>query len=184
MKLLLHICCGPCATYPVNQLRTAGVEAIGYFYNPNIHPYREFKQRLAALQEYADAAQLNVIYNRSYDFEEFLRLVVFHEQDRCQYCYKFRLEQAARAAAELGCTHLTSTLLVSPYQKHDLIHRIGDAVAAKYGLEFYYEDWRGGFREGQQIAQNMGLYRQPYCGCIYSEAERYCRQKRKRAEKE
>ena len=179
MKLLLHICCGPCATYPVSELRHAGIEPIGYFYNPNIHPYQEFKKRLSTLKEYAEAVGLDVRYNRNYDFEEFLRSVAFHEKERCKYCYQLRLEMAARAASELGCTHLTSTLLVSPYQKHDLIQRTGERVAQKYGLEFFYQDWREGFRQGQDLAREMNLYRQPYCGCIYSEAERYCKQKRK-----
>jgi predicted adenine nucleotide alpha hydrolase (AANH) superfamily ATPase len=181
LKLLLHICCGPCATYPVEELRKAGIEPLGYFYNPNIHPYQEFKKRLTTLQNYAQAVDLEVHYNRNYDFEEFLRSVAFHEKERCQYCYKLRLEMAAAAAKELGCTHLSSTLLVSPYQKHDLIQETGERMAQKYGLEFYYQDWRGGFRHGQELARELELYRQPYCGCIYSEAERFCRQKRKQA---
>ncbi len=181
MKLLLHICCGPCATYPVTQLRAEGIEPLGYYYNPNIHPYREFKKRLTTLQDYAKAVELEVHYNRNYDFEEFLRSVAYHEQERCQFCYKLRLEMAARAARELGCTHLTSTLLVSPYQKHNLIRKTGEGLAKKYGLAFYYADWRVGFRQGQELAREMDLYRQPYCGCIYSEAERYSRQKRKQA---
>ncbi len=184
MKLLLHICCGPCAAYPVGKLRSAGIEPLGYFYNPNIHPYREFHHRLTTLMTYSQAVKLEVNYNRNYDFEEFLRLAAFHERQRCLYCYKLRLEVAAKAASELGCTHFSSTLLVSPYQKHDLIREIGEKMAQKYGLEFYYEDWRAGFRQGQELARQLDLYRQPYCGCIYSEAERYCKQKRKQVKTE
>lgn len=181
MKLLLHICCGPCTTYPLEDLRKQGIEPLGYFYNPNIHPYLEFQRRLETLETFAENAKLSVHYQREYEPENFLQAVAFREEARCQFCYQLRLEQAALAAKNLGCTHLTTTLLVSPYQNRELICQIGQEAAHRHGIEFSSFDWRGGFRAGQRKAAELGLYRQPYCGCIYSEAERYLPARRRKS---
>ena len=177
MKILLHICCAPCAIYPVQVLTGGEHEVQGFFYNPNIHPYQEFTRRTAALEDYAALLNLPVIWDRTYDLEGFLRQVVFREAERCRFCYYLRLTAAARTAREAACDAFTSTLLYSKYQKHELIREIGEQVAREADLPFYYEDFRQGWQTGQTQSKELGLYRQPYCGCIYSERERYCRDK-------
>ncbi len=173
MNLLLHICCGPCAIAPVAMLREQNNEVSGFFYNPNIHPYQEFKRRLDALEKYSQAVNLKISYNKNYDLENFLRQVVYREQQRCIYCYRTRLEKTATAAREGGFEAFSTTLLVSPYQKHDLIRETGEQVARDTGIPFYYQDFRPRYREGVAKSREMELYRQPYCGCIFSEKERY-----------
>ncbi|GAB4338478.1 MAG: epoxyqueuosine reductase QueH [Candidatus Abyssubacteria bacterium] len=172
MKTLLHICCGPCATYPVASLREAGHEVHGFFYNPNIHPLAEFKLRLDSLRKLLDAERLGATVHEDYDIEEYFRRVAFRESNRCAVCYHLRLEKAAREAADRRFDAFTTTLLVSPYQKHDLIREIGHTVGLERGVEFYYEDFRPGWPQTRQMANRLELYRQKYCGCIYSERER------------
>ncbi len=175
MKVLLHICCGPCAIYPVQALREAGHEVHGFFYNPNIHPYQEFARRLTALEDYLQRHPLPMIWERSYDLENFLRLVVFREAERCRFCYQMRLAATARAARESSVDAFTSTLLYSKFQNHELIRGIGEQVAEDLNVPFYYEDFRRGWGQGVAASKEMGLYRQPYCGCVYSERDRYYR---------
>jgi hypothetical protein len=173
MKLLLHICCGPCAIYPTSVLQDEGHELYGYFYNPNIHPYQEFHRRLEALEEFSRTAGLAVDYERNYGLTVYLRQVVHREHGRCLLCYEMRLAAAARRAAEVGADGFTSTLLYSRYQKHEAIRATGERLAAEHGVAFYYRDFRQGWQEGIDRSKELGLYRQPYCGCIYSEQERY-----------
>ena len=175
MRLLLHICCGPCAVYPVKELRSSGVEVTGFFYNHNIHPYTEFKQRLDALRAYAQSVELEVVYRDEYRLEEFLANVAGNPATRCGYCYRSRLEETAKAAAELGFAGYSSTLLYSRYQNQEVIRECGEQLGERYGVKFHYEDFRRGWQEGINLSKEMGLYRQKYCGCIYSEKERYCR---------
>jgi predicted adenine nucleotide alpha hydrolase (AANH) superfamily ATPase len=179
MKILLHICCAPCAIYPVQTLTAGQHEVHGFFYNPNIHPYQEFARRVTALEEYAGLCPLPIIWDRTYDLEGFLRLVVFREGERCRFCYYLRLTAAAQAAREGDFRAFTSTLLYSKYQKHELIREIGEQVAREVSVPFYYEDFRTGWQTGQTRSKELGLYRQPYCGCIFSERERYERREKK-----
>lgn len=169
----MHICCGPCAIYPLKELRTKGFEVTGLFYNPNIHPYREYLKRSEALKDYAQKAYLNVIWSETYSMEEFLRQVAFKENNRCVYCVSDRLKYTAQLAARENYNYFTSTLLYSKYQDHDFIREIGENLERKYGVNFYYQDFRIGWSEGVKISREIGLYRQPYCGCIYSEKERF-----------
>jgi predicted adenine nucleotide alpha hydrolase (AANH) superfamily ATPase len=180
MKLLLHICCGPCAIYPVEVLGAQGHHVEGYFDNPNIHPHQEFLRRVQALEDYAAQVGLHVIWNKDYDIEEYFRLVAFREGERCRFCYQLRLNRAARAARARGFEAFSSTLLYSRYQQHDLIQDVARQAAAEAGVEFYYEDFRRGWAEGVAQSKAMGLYRQNYCGCLFSERERSLRP-RKRA---
>jgi predicted adenine nucleotide alpha hydrolase (AANH) superfamily ATPase len=180
MKLLLHICCGPCAIYPVEVLGAQGPHVEGYFDNPNIHPHQEFLRRVQALEDYAAQVGLHVIWNKDYDIEEYFRLVAFREGERCRFCYQLRLNRAARAARARGFEAFSSTLLYSRYQQHDLIQDVARQAAAEAGVEFYYEDFRRGWAEGVAQSKAMGLYRQNYCGCLFSERERSLRP-RKRA---
>lgn len=178
MNVLLHICCANCAIYPVKVLREKSCQVTGFFCNHNIHPYQEFRRRLDTVREYANQVELPVIYREEYQLEEFLAQVAQVPQLRCDYCYHSRLEETARQAVESGFDAFSSSLLYSRYQQHDAIRTHGEALALKYGVRFYYEDFRSGWREGIDTSKAMGLYRQQYCGCIYSEKERYCSQGR------
>ncbi len=173
MKLLLHICCAPCTIYPLSVLRAQGVDVHGFFYNPNIQPYQEFQRRLAALEDFAFMVSLPLLVDRRYDMEEFLRLVVFREEQRCRFCYGLRLQAAAHTAKQGNFDAFTATLLYSRFQKHDLIREIGQQIGQEVGVPFYYADFRPGWQEGIDESKRLGLYRQNYCGCIYSEKERF-----------
>lgn len=173
MNILLHMCCGPCACYPVKTLREQGHTVTGYSYNHNIHPYREFKKRLATAREFAEKVKLPLIVDKSYELEMFLANAMVNIEGRCVSCHEVRLRKAAQVAKENGFDAFTTSLLVSPYQKHDLIRAVGEKVAQEEGIEFFYQDFREGWQEGVDISLALELYRQPYCGCIFSEKERY-----------
>lgn len=179
MRILFHMCCAPCSTYPVKVLREEGHELYGLFFNPNIHPYTEYKQRLDTVKEYCEKVNMPLIVIDEYNIESFLRNCAYRENVRCQMCYSMRLERAASVAQKGKFDAFTTSLLVSPFQKHEMIKKFGEAVGQKQGIEFLYRDFRPGFKEGREIAAQMGLYRQQYCGCIYSEAERYLPKKKK-----
>lgn len=172
--MLMHTCCGPCSIYPVDVLKKE-VEVAGYFFNPNIHPYTEWKARREALAKYAADAGLDMIFDDSYPLEEFIRGVVNRGGDRCAFCYETRLRRTAAAARENGFNAFSTTLLVSPYQKHDLIREVGGAVSREAGIDFFYRDFRPGYGEAVARSRELGMYRQKYCGCIFSEKERYYR---------
>lgn len=183
MNLLLHICCGPCAIYPVTQMRNNGIHVSGYFYNPNIHPYREFQQRIKGVQQFAEATCLGMEIDTNYGLTEYLRKIVFHEEARCRLCYIMRLESVARKAKERGDDAFSTTLLYSKYQDHDYLRETGEALGKKYRINFYYQDFRTGWQQGIDEAVAMNLYRQAYCGCIYSEQERYDKTLKKQLKK-
>ncbi len=176
MKVLLHTCCANCAIYPVRTLREQNHQVTGLFYNPNIHPYQEFARRLETQREYAAKTEFETIYDTDYALEDFLAKVAATPDSRCGYCYHSRMEKTARYAAENGFDAFTTTLLYSRFQNHEMIRRFGEALAEQYEVTFHYEDYRRGWKEGIETSKAMGLYRQQYCGCIYSEKERYCRQ--------
>lgn len=186
MNLLLHMCCGPCSCYPVKVLREQGIEPTGYFFNPNIHPYKEWDMRLKAAEEFAARSEMKIITDKHYMLRDFLRRALAAEQvenGRCRMCYTWRLEETARYAAENGFDAFTSTLFYSIYQQHELMKETAEHFAKVYGVKFYYEDFRPGWQEGIDMSVEMGLYRQPYCGCIFSEEERYSRELRKARKK-
>lgn len=186
MRILLHTCCAPCSIHCVERLRAEGFEPVAYWFNPNIHPYTEYRSRKTALEEYAKSIRLPLIVEDNYGLRSFVRAVIDDLDHRCLYCYRTRLEQTARYAAAHGFDAFSSTLLVSPYQKHDVLRDVGEAAAQKYGLPFLYRDFRTGFQDGQAKARALGLYMQKYCGCIFSEEERYRRKQlaRERAARE
>jgi predicted adenine nucleotide alpha hydrolase (AANH) superfamily ATPase len=177
-KTLLHVCCAPCTIHPLSELRREGLEVEGFFYNPNIHPYLEWLRRKETMEDYARSVELPVEVREGYDLGDFLRRTAPIENDRCGECYAIRLEQAAKYASEKGFDAYTTTLLVSPYQQHQLVCEAGEKAGAKYGIPFLYRDFRGGFRNAQAEAKALGLYRQPYCGCIFSERDRYQKPRR------
>ncbi|RJP87700.1 MAG: hypothetical protein C4518_11705 [Desulfobacteraceae bacterium] len=174
MRLMLHVCCGPCAIYPVKTLRENGADVMGYFYNPNIHPFTEWSKRRQTFSTYAESISLPVIYQKTYDLEGFLQKVVFREKNRCAVCYHDRLLSAARIAKNGNFDCFSSTLLYSKFQNHNLIRSIGEAIGASAGIDFFYQDFREGWKEGIITSKELNMYRQQYCGCIYSETERYC----------
>lgn len=174
MKLLMHTCCAPCSVYCIDSLRKEGIEPTVYWYNPNIHPYIEYKTRRDTLKEYTKSINVEAIFEEEYGLDNFCKNVIGDLQNRCQnYCYRVRLEQTAKYAKENGYDTISTTLLVSPYQKHDILKEQGEEIAKKYGLNFLYRDFRVGFREGQAKARELGLYMQKYCGCVFSEEDRY-----------
>mgnify|MGYP003602864979 FL=1 len=179
MKILLHLCCGPCATFPVEFLRENNHKVEGYFYNQNIHPYKEFKKRLNTAREYAEKVNLKLIVDNSYRLEEFLSKVLTEPNGRCYYCYESRLMLAAKVAKEYNFEAFSTSLLVSPYQKHEMIKTICEKVAEIEQIPFFYYDYREGWAEGVEISKELELYRQPYCGCIFSERDRYQKIKKK-----
>jgi hypothetical protein len=176
MKILLHICCSPCLIYPLRILREIGHDVTGHFFNPNIHPYLEYQRRADTLSAYAGEKGLPVIWAEDYGMEAFFRLVAGHEDDRCRICYTLRLQETARVAKEEGFTGFTTTLLYSKFQKHDVIREVGERLGREVGIPFVYHDFRAGWQEGVDLSREIGMYRQPYCGCLYSEKDRYYRQ--------
>jgi len=173
MKLLMHVCCGPCAMYPVQDLLRQGYQLGGYFYNPNIHPFQEYSKRREGAVQMARHLEIPLQVAEAYRPELYFREVAFHERERCRHCYALRLREAARFAREQGYDGFTTSLLVSPWQKHDLLRQLGEAAGREAGIPFFYHDWRRNFSEGRRQAKLLGLYRQQYCGCLFSEQERY-----------
>jgi len=179
MKLLLHCCCAPCSVSCIGSLRAEQTEPHLFWYNPNIHPYTEYKSRKDCLNEFAKSEKLALTAVDEYGLREFLNEV--HSQDsdsisqphRCKKCYRMRLEKTASFAKQEGFSAFSTTLLISPYQEHEEIKRIGEEAAEKYGVEFLYKDFRPLFREGQTNARAANMYMQKYCGCVFSEEDRY-----------
>jgi len=172
-RLLLHICCGPCATYTVRRLREQAWDVTGLWFNPNIHPFSEHERRREALASFAEQVALPVQWEAGYEMPAFLRAVVGRERfrERCQICYRLRLERAAQVAAAGGYDAFSTTLLISPYQDQAGIRRIGEELGAAHGVAFYFENFRRGYAETPRLCATYGLYRQRYCGCLYSEWE-------------
>ncbi|MCI8589845.1 MAG: epoxyqueuosine reductase QueH [Clostridiales bacterium] len=173
MNLLLHTCCAPCSIKCIETLREENIEPTLYWYNPNIHPFTEYKMRKETLIDYAKQINASLIVQDEYGLRPFIEKVYPDFENRCQVCYEMRLEATAAAAAEQGYDGFCTTLLISPYQNHDLICQVSEKLAERYGVLFVYRDFRPYFREGQNKAKELGLYRQKYCGCIFSEEERY-----------
>lgn len=172
MKVLIHTCCAPCLIYPYRQLKDKGFEARGLFYNPNIHPLSEYKNRRQAVEFYAQKEQIEVDYPE-YNPAEFFHAVNLKENNgRCLICWELRLRKTAEVARAQGFDCFSTTLLVSPYQDQQALKSIGEGVAKESGVKFYYEDFRPGFRPAHDEAKAKGIYCQKYCGCLYSEIER------------
>ncbi len=172
-KLLLHICCGPCATEVIRRLKD-GYEVVGFYCNPNTHPEEEYNKRLMEVQRLSALWRV-LVDVAPYDHGRFLEAVHGLEAEpeggsRCRACYRLRLEESARRAADNGCTYLATTLTIAPMKKAAVIHPIGREAATQHGLVFVEEDWkkRDGFKHSIEISKDLGLYRQNYCGCEFS----------------
>ncbi|MBR6739918.1 MAG: epoxyqueuosine reductase QueH [Clostridia bacterium] len=173
MKVLMHTCCAPCSLSCTDSLKAEGLEVTAYWYNPNIHPWTEYVARRDCLISYAESISLPLIVDEDYGLREFARAVSDDIGGRCSYCYASRLEETAKAAIDGGFDAFTTTLLASPYQNRDKIIALGEELGKKYGVEFLPRDFRPNFREGNARAKELGLYMQKYCGCIFSEEDRY-----------
>ena len=173
MKTLLHICCAPCANQCIDSLRGEGVELTGFWYNPNIHPFTEYRARRNCLQDYAKNIALPLIMEDSYALRPFVREVAEDLSNRCGKCYRMRLFETAKSAKELGFDSFTSSLFISPYQNHELMREVAQEAADTYGITFLYRDFRPLFKAGQEKARELEFYMQKYCGCVFSEEERY-----------
>lgn len=179
MNVLLHICCGPCLIYPLQRLKAQGFKTKGFFYNPNIHPLSEYNRRKEAVIALSGGLEFEVEYAR-YNPLEFSQAIGTDQSlpQRCMHCWKLRLDETAAFAKENGFDAFTSTLLVSPYQSQESLQELGIQAAKQAGVDFYYEDFRAGFRQAHNEARAKGIYCQKYCGCNYSESERNIRVKK------
>lgn len=175
-SVLLHCCCAPCSLSCIDPLRAEGIEPTAFWYNPNIHPWKEYQARRDCLLEYAPTIGMEIRVREDYGLKEFCRRVAGDIEHRCAYCYEHRVEGAARYAAEHGFSAFTTTLLASLYQDHEGIVRAAERYAGQYGVEFLYRDFRPNFRAGNQRARELGFYMQKYCGCVFSEQDRYQKQ--------
>jgi len=153
-KILIHICCAPCFVAPYFHLKDK-FRIFGFWFNPNIHPFLEYQKRLKTLQDFAEKENIQMIYKDEYNLEEFLRKAAFRENNRCQSCYYDRLKY------------------YSKFQKHEMIKEICESLAIEYKVNFLYQDFREYWKEGIKISKERGMYRQQYCGCIFSERDRF-----------
>ena len=179
MKTLLHICCAPCANQCIDVLRSEGAELTGFWYNPNIHPFTEYRARRNCVREYAASVALPLLERDEYALRPFVRAVADNIAGRCVKCYEFRLFAAAQAAKDGGFDSFTSSLFISPYQNHELMRAVAERAAEEVGIPFLYRDFRPYFRAGQERARELGMYIQKYCGCVFSEEERYLKESRR-----
>ena len=175
-SVLMHTCCAPCSLSCIDSLRAEGIEPVAFWYNPNIHPWKEYEARRDCLLAYAPTIEMQVIVDEDYGLRTFIEHVASDIDHRCTYCYQHRLEETARYAAEHGYEAFPSTLLASLYQDHDGIKAAAEKYARQYGVEFLYRDFRPNFRAGNQRARELGFYMQKYCGCVFSEQDRYQKQ--------
>jgi predicted adenine nucleotide alpha hydrolase (AANH) superfamily ATPase len=170
--------------YPAQVFKEDGIDFTGYFHNPNIHPYKEFKRRLDAVLLLAERRDYRILVDRDYGLQGFLRAVVFKERERCRFCYSSRIERTAKLAAKQDFSGFSSTLLYSKYQNHKSIVAVSESIAATSGIPFVYRDFRHGWQTGIDESIALEIYRQSYCGCIYSEQERYDNRLKKQLKKE
>ena len=173
MNTLLHVCCAPCANQCIDTLRAEGHSLTAYWYNPNIHPFTEYRARRNCLRDYAGTIALPLVERDDYGLRPFVRAVAGDIDNRCRTCYEWRLFAAAKYAAQNGFDSFTSSLFISPYQDHALLKEVAERAADEYHVRFLYRDFRPLFRQGQERAREFGFYIQKYCGCVFSEQERY-----------
>lgn len=172
MKLLLHACCAPCSVYCIDKLREENIEPTVYWYNPNIHPYTEYKERRECLIQYTKSIDISCIVEDKYGLDEFCKNTINDLNGRCiNYCYELRLRKTFEYAKNNGFDTVSTTLLYSIYQNHEYIKLLCEKLSEEYGIDFLYRDFREGFWEGHDKAKELGLYMQKYCGCIFSSDE-------------
>jgi len=170
---LVHSCCAHCAAYTVDYWQKQGYEVSALWYNPNIHPYTEHQHRLETMKSLAQEMNLSLMIDGGYDIIAYFHHVVGHEAERCSHCFRLRLSKTAEIARQRGFSAFTTTLLISPHQKHDLLREIGNELATEKGIDFLYVDLRKRYSDSRHMTKGLNLYRQQYCGCVYSEWERF-----------
>ena len=169
----MHICCSNCSIYPFQRFLCQDIVIKGLWFNPNIHPYTEYSNRLDSLRKLQILWNLDIEYIDDYPLDDFLKSVTGKGSERCGICYSIRLNKTAETAKKMNLDGFTTSLLASPYQKFDIILEKGENAGKKHGVHFYADDLRKGWRISTGMSKELGLYRQKYCGCIYSEMERY-----------
>lgn len=183
--LLLHACCGPCASVAVPAWRRRGVEPVAWFGNPNIQPAVELERRLESMRRFSRAAGLELVVAEGGGLGAAwgawrAMLGEAFADERCGVCLRLRLHAAAAAAARLGVTRISTTLSVSPHQRHDLIRAAGQEAAAVHGVTFVYLDLRDEYSVSYAESRRLGLYRQAYCGCAASKWEAWAERRARR----
>ena len=171
MKLLMHMCCSNCSLYPLKSLLSKGVDVEGLWFNPNIYPRHEYEHRLTSVRDLQRLWRLDVEYIDTYGSDDFVRKLGDPQDNRCIRCYAIRLEETAKIAKKMKVGGFTTSLLVSPYQKFDSIVGVGRELEKKYSIPFYVEDFRTGYRGNIPLSKELGLYRQKFCGCVFSAQE-------------
>ena len=172
-RVLAHVCCAPCAVFAFPRLQVLFKEVVGLWYNPNIHPLVEYNRRLDSVKDWSRQSGTRVLYEEKYELKSFLRQIAFREEQRCVVCYYMRFRKVAAFARHGNFEYFTSTLLVSPHQNQDLMRKIACEAGKEYGVRPYLAASREGWKESRNVSHAMGLYHQQYCGCIYSEEERF-----------
>jgi len=184
MNVLLHSCCGPClgGVYPALNIEEPTQRFVPFWDNFNIHPYVEYQSRLDSFKTLIASLKIEALFGKTgYGLERFLKeLNGNHGSSRCRICYKIRLEETATRAKSESFEAFSTTLLISPYQNQEWLYEIGNEIAKTNGLTFYFRDLRNYFRDTYSAAKTYGLYRQKYCGCIFSEFERFSSSNRKK----
>lgn len=177
-KVLLHICCAPDATYPFFYLRGRHYGVTGFFYNPNIHPLSEYEKRLEEIVRFSRVINMDLEVGK-YDKDSWMERIKGTENEpeggkRCYICYKMRLEETARIAKENGFDYFTTTLSISPHKNIKWIFDIGEQVGNKYGVKFLKADFkkRNGFKSSIVLSKYYKMYRQNYCGCVFSQIKK------------
>ena len=173
-KLILHICCAPDATVPGEELLKEGYVTTGFFYGSNIHPEEEFVKRADAVRSLCLIKGIGCRI-MEYDPQTWISATEGSASEpeggkRCPLCFELQLRAAAGHAAEMGAAYLTTTLTISAHKDPQVINKIGEKVASEHGLQWIHRIWRknDGFRRSVEESRSLGLYRQDYCGCIYS----------------
>ena len=179
-SLLLHACCAPCSSYVLEYL-SKYFKITLLFYNPNISPEAEYYTRLSELERFLRdvglAGEVDILPS-VYEPERFFEVARGLEDapeggERCERCFRLRLEESAIAAKDGGFDYFTTTLSISPHKNVELLTRIGEEMSEKYGVKYLYSDFKkkGGYLRSCRLSEEYGLYRQEYCGCVYSKLE-------------
>ena len=181
-KLLLHACCAPCSSYVIEYL-SEYFDITIYYYNPNIYPESEYLRRLNELKKFLKEFKIKNIklIEAEYNQEDYNNNITGLEDlgeksKRCYECYKFRMEKSCKFAKKNNYDYFTTTLSISPYKVSSWINEIGEELMNKYNINYLYADFKkkNGYKRSLELSKEYNLYRQDYCGCIYSKKARIC----------
>ena len=182
--ILLHSCCAPCSTYPIEQLIQIGFKINLFYYNPNIHPEKEYRARLKEMKFYLAKYPTIKLIEAEYEIKKWFKLIKGLEKEpergkRCDICYQMRLEKTAQVAKKNNFDFFASTLSISPHKKAAVISQLGKQLADKYKIKFFDRDWKkqNGFKISCEISKRENFYRQDYCGCVFSRQARLLKYK-------